>query len=55
MMPWSIGPRMMTARSGSSKKPIDISLRPPVSIGWMRSPMAIGRPLAPTRWGIDGP
>ena len=55
MMPWSIGPRMMTAFSGSSRKPIDISFRPLVSIGWMRSPRAMGRPVAPTRCGIEGP
>ncbi len=55
MIPWSIGPRMITARSGSSRKPIDISFRPSVSIGWIRSPRAIGRPEAPTRCGIDGP
>ena len=55
MMPCSIGPRMTTLCSGSSKKPIDINLKPPVSIGWMRSPRAMGRPLAPTRCGIDGP
>ena len=30
-------------------------LRPWVSIGWIRSPRAIGRPVAPTRWGIEGP
>ena len=55
MIPWSIGPRMMTARSGSRRNPIDISLRPLASIGMIRSPTAIGRPVAPTRWGIEGP
>ena len=44
MIPWSMGPRMMTARSGSSRNPIDISFRPLVSIGWIRSPRAMGRP-----------
>jgi len=46
--------RMITARSGSRRKPIDIRRGRGPSIGSMRSTRAMGRTRRPTRWWDRG-
>ena len=55
MSPCTIGPRQITGESPSTKKPIDISLRPKASWHRMRLPIVRGRPLTPVSRGSDGP
>src|SRR4030081_3274054 len=52
----TIGPRQIMARSSSTRKPIDITLRPKRSIGSsVRGPTRRGLPRRPSRLGCEGP
>ena len=51
----SMGPRQTSGLSPGFKKPMDMSLTPKFSSGWMRSPYAMGVLLIPIMSGTLGP
>ena len=52
----TIGPRQIIGVSSSTRKPIDMTLTPYASSGFMIRPSTIsGFPESPKRRGIDGP
>ena len=51
----SMGPRHTSGLSPGFKKPMDMSLTPYRSSGWMRSPEAMGVWLMPIMRGTFGP
>ena len=50
-----IGPRQMAAASRSTRNPIDISLTPYASSGWIRPPTTAGLSNTPNIRGTLGP
>jgi hypothetical protein len=53
---WTIGPRQIMGASSSTRKPMDMTLTPKLSIGRSFLPSGdAGRPVMPAMRGKDGP